>query len=58
MHHLAEDLSHKRLHRIGSALHLLVAHLHNLALNAQVGNDADAKGANATVVSHNHLGHS
>ena len=44
------------LSRIGSLLHLLVAHLHGHVETTQVGDDTHAEDSDATMARHNHLG--
>ena len=50
--HFAHDFRHDGLGLVGSLLHLLVANLNGIVEAAQVGNDADAEGLDAAVVSH------
>ena len=54
--HFAHDFSHQRLSLVSCFLHFLVAYLNRTVEAAQVGNNADTKGADAAVVSYNNLG--
>ena len=53
--HLTHDFCHEGLCLIGSFLHFLVADLYGRVEASQVGNDADAEGADATMMRHNNL---
>ncbi len=55
--HFAHDFRHDGLSLVGSLLHLLVANLNGIVEAAQVGDDADAEGLDAAVVSHDDLRH-
>ncbi len=54
--HFAHDFSHQRLSLVSCFLHFLVAYLNRTVEAAQVSNNADTEGADATVVSYDNLG--
>ena len=56
--HLAHDGCHQRLGFVGSLLHLFMAYLDGHVEAAEVGNDADAEGADAAMMSHDYFGNS
>lgn len=53
--HLLHDGSHAGLSFVGSLLDILVGYLHNLAVHAQISNDADAKATNAAMACDDNL---
>ena len=54
----SHDICHERLCLLGCLLHLLMTDLHWLVETAEIGDDRDTEGADATMVGHNHFGHS
>ena len=57
LHHFANEAGHDGLSLVGRLLHFLVADLHGHIEAAEVGDDADAEGADAAVVRHDDFGH-
>ena len=54
-YHLSHDRCHQGLGLVGSLLHLLMADLYRIVKAPEVGDDGNAKGADAAVVSYDDL---